>query len=334
MNKFEAVIITAFARKMSTLLSLTKSQSEQLLSFWKTMIVFIHPPSIDIVKRIKESYTSCVRQTLRDEEERKQLVQQYMSDCSFFSIAIDSALIRNEHLFSCFGRGAFEDGNIQTPLFFDIFHGSSGNEIAHWIFNKILEYGPSFEKLVSVSTDGASNMVGRNGGMTCELKELIRQHCASREILFSEIHSIWCMAHRLNLVTKDFLNIKVINVVKAFCDWFSDRRRQTRYKKFLAQNNVREKLKKIPQLSDTRWLLYNDVVCSIMSQTVFVEDFIKHDVEFREFWSSLKRGMENDVLHVEMDLTFEEGLFHSLFLLSSLFLDSSEESFVYSRNDT
>ena len=164
-------------------------------------------------------------------------------------------------------------------------------------------------------------MVGRNGGMTCELKELIRQHCASRQILFSEIHCIWCMAHRLNLVTKDFLNIKVISVEKAFCDWFSDRRRQTRYKKFLAQNNVHEKLKTIPQPSDTRWLFYNDVVCSILSQTVFVEDFIKHDVDFQEFWSSLKQDNENYGLSVEMDLTFEEGWFHSLFYFVKFVLE-------------
>ena len=58
MNKVKADIITAFARKMTTLLSLTKSQSEQLLSFWKTMIVFTHPPSTEIVKRVKASYTS------------------------------------------------------------------------------------------------------------------------------------------------------------------------------------------------------------------------------------------------------------------------------------
>ena len=85
MNKVKADIITAFARKMTTLLSLTKSQSEQLLSFWKTMIVFIHPSSTEIVKRVKASYTSCIRQTLREEEERKRLVQQHMDECSYFS---------------------------------------------------------------------------------------------------------------------------------------------------------------------------------------------------------------------------------------------------------
>ena len=285
------------------------------------MIVFTHPPSTEIVKRVKASYTSCIRQTLREEEERKRLVQQHMDECSHFSLATDSALIRNEHVFSCFARFTFEDRVVQTPLFFGVFHGSTGNDIAHWAFNKILEHGPSFEKLVSISTDGASNMVGRNGGMTCALKELIRQHCASSQIPFNDFHCVWCMAHRLNLVTRDFLNEKGISVVKAFCDWFSDRRRQTCYKKFLAQNNVREKLKKTPQPSDTRWLFYHDVVCSILSQSTFVEKFIKQDVDFQEFWSSLKTDQEKYGLNVESELSFEDGWFHSLFLFVKFILE-------------
>ena len=50
-NKVKADIITSLVRKMSTLLSLTKSQNEQLLTFWKAMMVFVHPPSMSIVKK-------------------------------------------------------------------------------------------------------------------------------------------------------------------------------------------------------------------------------------------------------------------------------------------
>ena len=258
-NKVKANIITPFIRKMSTLLSLTKSQSEQLLLFWKTMLLFIYPSSEEIVKRIKASYTTCVRQNLRDQQERKQLCKQRMDECSFFSLAIDSALIRNEHLFSCFARFTFEDRVVHTPLFFDVFHRLTGNEIAHWLFNKILEYGPSFEKLVSISTNGTSNMVGRDCGMTCMLKELIRERCTTRHVPFKDFHSVWGVAHRLNLVTRDFMGIKGINIIKGFSDWFSDRRRQTCYKQFPKQTNDRDMLKTKPQPSNTRWLFYNEV---------------------------------------------------------------------------
>ena len=63
-NDVKAAIITSVTRKMSTLLSLTKSQNEQLLSFWKTMMVFVHQPSVAVTKKVKASYNSRVRQTL------------------------------------------------------------------------------------------------------------------------------------------------------------------------------------------------------------------------------------------------------------------------------
>ena len=255
-NDVKAAIITSVTRKMSTLLSLTKSQNEQLLSFWKTMIVFVHQQSAAVTKKVKASYNSRVRQTLRDEQERKQMCQRYMQDCCFFSIAIDSSLIRSQHLFSCFVRFSFEDRIVQTPLFFEVLSASTGNGIAELVFNKILEHGVQFEKLVSVSTDGAGNMVGRLSGMTRTLKELIRQHCRHAHVPFNKFHSVWCMAHRLNLVTRDFLDSRGIFVDKAFCDWVSDRRRQATYKLFLSETNVREQLKTIPQPSDTRWLFY------------------------------------------------------------------------------
>ena len=129
-----------------------------------------------------------------------------MQDWRFFSIAIDSSLIRNQHLFSCFIRFSFEDRIVQRPLFLDVLSASTGNGIAELVFNKLLEHGVQFEKLVSVSTDGAGNMVGRLSGMTTTLKELIRQHCTHAHVPFKEFHSVWCMAHRLNLVTRDFMD--------------------------------------------------------------------------------------------------------------------------------
>ena len=116
-NTVKASIVSSFIRKISTLLSLTKSQNDQLLKFWKTMIVFISPSSEEIVKRVHASYNSCVRQSIRDGKEKKRQCQRYMEGCSFFSIAIDSALVGNEHLFACFSRFCFEDSVVQIPLF-------------------------------------------------------------------------------------------------------------------------------------------------------------------------------------------------------------------------
>ena len=137
--------------------------------------------------------------------------------------------------FSCFGRFSFQDSLIKSLMFFDVHHLSTGNGVAHFVFDKLVQFNCSFEKLVCVSSDGASNMIGNSNGMTIAWKQLILQHCAERQISFNEFHSVWCFAHRLNLVTKDLLECERLNVVKAFSDWFSDRRRQVHFKAFLSQ---------------------------------------------------------------------------------------------------
>ena len=109
------------------------------------MIVFVSPSSEEVVKRVHASYNTYMRQSIREGKEKKPQCQSYMERCSFFSIAIDSALIGNEHLFSCFSRFCFEDSIIQIPLFFDVCHRASGNDIAQFVFNKLLNFNPAFE---------------------------------------------------------------------------------------------------------------------------------------------------------------------------------------------
>ena len=98
--------------------------------------------------------------------------------------------------------------------------------------DKLDEHGAEFQKLVSVATDGAANMVGKYSGMTACLKRLVQQRCATGRIPYNEFHSVWCFAHLLNLVTRDFMDLKGVNIVKVFADWLSDRRRQVSYKTF------------------------------------------------------------------------------------------------------
>ena len=319
-NTVKASTVSSFIRKISTLLSLTKSQNDQLLKFWKTMIVFISPSSEEIVKRVHASYNSCVRQSIRDGKEKKRQCQRYMEGCSFFSIAIDSALVGNEHLFACFSRFCFEDSVVQIPLFFDVCHRATGNDIAQFVFNKLLDFNPVFEKLVSVSTDGASNMIGRASGMAARLKLLIRQHCATRQVPFNNFHSVWCFAHRLNLVTKDLMQMKGVNIVKAFADWFSDRRRQTNYKMFVSETITEEKLRRILQPSETRWTFYHDVVSAILSQHAHVEDFITVMPCFAEFWNSLRQKRQQFGLLVDRPFTFSDVELYHLFQFAEVVL--------------
>ena len=317
----KAGIVSSLARKLSSILCLTKTQTEQLFRFWKTMIVFVSPQSEEISRRIHASYSSCVRHTLRDEQQKKNACRRYFGECSFFSIALDSTLVRNENLLSCFARFSFHDHIIQVPVFFDICHDKTGNGIAQFVFTKLLENDVVFEKLVSVCTDGASNMTGRFGGMTSVLKQLVQQHCTRMGRPFNDFHTVWCLAHRMNLVTKDFLELKGLNIVKAFSDWFSDSHRQTAYKTFVAERACNQRLKSIPRPSNTRWLFYHDVVSAILSQRESVVDFIAGNEDFQKLWNSLRRQKLTFGELVEQDFSVQDITFLSLFQFVEFVLD-------------
>ena len=81
--------------------------------------------------------------------------------------------------------------------------------------------------------------------------------------------------------------MKGVTDIKSFADWFSDRRRQVAYKTFVSRVETQNRLKSIPQPSQTRWLFYGDVIASILSQRRHVEDFIKTQECFPSFWTSL-----------------------------------------------
>ena len=70
-NSVKADIISSLAIKLSTLLSLSKTQNEQTLDYWKTMMVFANPESKSIVKNVHASYSTRVRQSLRSQCDMK-----------------------------------------------------------------------------------------------------------------------------------------------------------------------------------------------------------------------------------------------------------------------
>ena len=160
--------------------------------------------------------------------------------------------------------------------------------MARLIFQKLIERNAHFDKLVSVATDGAANMVGKFNGMTACFKTLVEQHCRGNNMYSPKIHTMWCFAHRINLVTRAFLAIKPVNVVLKFSDWFSKRGRQVAYKRYLMLNESNPDLGVIPQPSETRWLFYRDVVRAIVSQEAHIEAFVGSESEFESLWNGLR----------------------------------------------
>ena len=52
----------------------------------------------------------------------------------------------------------------QLTLFYAVCHGSTGKELAQFVFNKLKQYNVPFEQLASVATDGAKNIAGLTMG--------------------------------------------------------------------------------------------------------------------------------------------------------------------------
>ena len=254
-NKRETMksrVVSLLLKMLATLLSFTKSQTIVVVRFFKAALVLISRESENMARNIRASYDSCRRQSMKDVEKSNGISKRIMRDCRFFSIAVDTALFGNEHLLSCFARYSLDSQMIQIPLFFATCFVSSGKDRAQFLFDKLVEKDVDFSKLVCVSTDGATNMVGQMNGMVVNIKRLIDRQCLDRNMTFLDFHSVWCSAHRANLVTRDFLGMKMINAVLSFVNWFSTKRRQVSYRRFLASHYPDAKTKRIPQPSETR----------------------------------------------------------------------------------
>ena len=136
----------------------------------------------------------------------------------YFALAFDTALFETEHVLSCIVRFTFEDKVTQTPLFYKVCDSSTGEELANFVFDMLVSKNVPFEKLSCVASDGAASMIGSTNGMSAHLRRLIarkygQQHC--------KMESLWCFAHRLNLVIRDFQHVDSINSVIQFCDLFT-----------------------------------------------------------------------------------------------------------------
>ena len=75
--------------------------------------------------------------------------------------------------------------------------------MARFVFDKLEEKNCDFTKMVSITTDGATNMIGQDRGMANEMMKLVNEKTLNKTIGI-DVHSMWCIAHRLNLVAKDF----------------------------------------------------------------------------------------------------------------------------------
>ena len=98
-----------------------------------------------------------------------------------------------------------------------------------------------FSKMVSITTDGASNMIGQNTGMANEIVKLANEKHHLNKTIGVDIHCMWCIAHRLNLVAQDFKEVENINYVIKFAKWITASDRLVSYTAFARTQRIKKK---------------------------------------------------------------------------------------------
>ena len=204
-------------------------------------------------------------------------------ECCYFSLALDTAQFGRENFLSCVARFGFKDKISQEILLFEKINKTTGHELARFLFDRLVEKNCDFKKLISITTDGASNMTGQTRGMANEMVKLVNENCGLTKRIGVDIHCIWCIDHRLNLVAQDFKEVKNINFVIKFIKWITAGDRLVSYTA-LARSMTRDvKKKKIPPPSETRWLFFRDTLRALLDQTELVDEFLNIN-DNREKW--------------------------------------------------
>ena len=174
-EKEKTRIVSVLAQNIYVMCTLSKGQMKAITSFWKAMIAFLSPEAGAAAKKIHVSYSSCVREAQRRHEETQERHRQMFESCVHFSIALDTSQFGRDNFVSCVGRFGFEDRICQEILFLEKVTASTGREMARFIFGKLDEKCRDFSKLVSITTDGASNMVSKECGLANELIKIINE---------------------------------------------------------------------------------------------------------------------------------------------------------------
>ena len=280
LNSCESVkpkVLSRLMRKVFVMFSLSKKQMDVLNKFVKAVLVFSNPDLLTFARKIHSGYFSCLRESFRQKDSTEVYLQSCFESCEKYSIALDTALFGQDHVLACSILFAFSDSLEHLPLFFSVCDASTGQELASFVMNRLKRMDAPLSKLVSLSTDGARNMMGHTNGLFACFKRLFQQEIGT---MTCSLVQVWCVSHRLNLVIRDFQNVDNIKSVLHFCDWLTQKRKAVAYRKFLREKHSEKRLRKIPKPSETRWSFYRDVLESLLKQTDEVEEFLTNDGDF------------------------------------------------------
>ena len=84
-------------------------------------------------------------------------------------------------------------------------------------------------------------MIGQEHGLANELIQIINEKKNMNVRLGVDVHSVWCIGHRLNLLAQDLTEVENINFVIMFIRWFTANDRLVSYTAFARRNQETKK---------------------------------------------------------------------------------------------
>ena len=94
----------------------------------------------------------------------------------YFAQAIDTAPFCRTHFMSCVARFCFDDHISQDVLFDERVSETTGQKMARFVVDKLDANNCDFSKMVSITPDGATNMIGQNTRMANEIVKLANEN--------------------------------------------------------------------------------------------------------------------------------------------------------------
>ena len=129
-----------------------------------------------------------------------------------------------------------------------------GEQIARMILNLLKQNFVPLEKVVSMTTDGDSSMIGYLHGASHVFGELLKQELGNENHFFQ---SCWCGGHRMNKASEDLNEEKHFKLLVTIIETLCSGRNRYNFEMWKEENKMKEdgtKHYKLPELSTTRWL--------------------------------------------------------------------------------
>ena len=140
-----------------------------------------------------------------------------------FSIAMDGATHQSMSYFdirATFGmNGKLHNFHVMAVPMGEMRHtGANMEKLVLWVFEAL---DPDFlSKVVGITSDGAANMTGHKEGVRSRIQRLAMDAAGG-----SNVYVLWCGAHHLNLVVRDFLSslndcVEFLKILTKFISFF------------------------------------------------------------------------------------------------------------------